>query len=78
LPPIVLGADNALQIPGTTAAPIMQLSTPDLMGITPEMLATYFHPNAAGTNAVAVPVPFRVGFVPPLAPPSSHSEYNLK
>ena len=60
--------------PGT---PIFQLSTPDLMGITPQMLAAYFSP--AGTNA-AVALPFRVGFVPPVAPPglSSHSEYNVK
>jgi hypothetical protein len=81
LPPIVIGADNPLQVPGTSGAngaSIMQLATPDLMGITPEMLATYFRPNAASTNAVVVPVPFRVGFVPPLAPASSHSEYNIK
>jgi len=81
LPPIVLGADNALQIPGPAPAngpSMMQLATPVLMGITPEMLATYFQPNATGTNALVVPVPFRVGFVPPLATPSSHSEYNVK
>jgi hypothetical protein len=84
LAPIVLGADNALQIPGSTGTPgangtsIMQLDTPDLMGITPEMLANYFRPNAAGTNAVVVPAPFRVGFIPPLATPSSQSEYNVK
>ncbi|HTB83537.1 MAG TPA: hypothetical protein VK742_07785 [Candidatus Sulfotelmatobacter sp.] len=81
LPPIVLGADNAMQMPGPGPAngpAMMQLDTPDLMGITPAMLATYFRPNATGTNALVVPVPFRVGFVPPLAAPSSHSEYNVK
>jgi hypothetical protein len=81
LPPIVLGADNALQIPGSAGASgggMMPLATPDLMGISPEMLATYFRPNAGGTNAVVVPAPYRVGFVPPLATPSSHSEYNVK
>ena len=78
LPPIVLGADNPLQGPGANGASMMQAAPSDMMGISPEMLATYFKPNGAGTNA-AVVVPLRVGFVPPLAtPPSSHSEYNIK
>ncbi len=59
--------------------PIFALTTPDLMGITPQMLATYFHPVAFSTNGVEVVAPFRVGFVPPLLPEkSSHAEYIVK
>lgn len=77
LPPIVMSTGNALDSVFTT--PIFALATPDLMGITPQMLATYFHPVAFGTNGVEVVAPFRVGFVPPLLPEkSSHAEYIVK
>ena len=59
--------------------PIMALTSPDLMGITPQMLATYFQPTVTSTNN-AVVVPMHVGFVPPMVvpPKSSHSEYIVK
>ncbi len=73
LPPIVMSQGSVL------GAPIFALATPDLMGITPQMLATYFHPVAFGTNGIEVVAPFRVGFIPPLLPEkSSHAEYIVK
>lgn len=77
LPPIVMSTDAALD--SVLGTPIFALTTPDLMGITPQMLATYFHPVGLGTNGVEVVAPFRVGFVPPLLPEkSSHAEYIVK
>ncbi|HEX9046731.1 MAG TPA: hypothetical protein VF988_06875 [Verrucomicrobiae bacterium] len=57
---------------------IFALPTPDLLAITPQMLATYFHPVQFGANlGVAVPLP--VSFLPPLpVAKSSRAEYILK
>jgi hypothetical protein len=78
LPPIVLSGRTAMENP--FGPPIYELATPDLMGITPQMLAMYFRPAGVNTNAPAAVFPFRVGFVPPVVETehSSHSEYNVK
>lgn len=78
LPPVVMSGRTAMEQPFGT--PMFALPSPELMGITPQMLATYFHPVGVNTNEAAAVFPFRVGFVPPVAPPerSSHSEYNIK
>ena len=58
---------------------ILTLPTPDLLGITPQMLAMYFHPVQLGTNSAALVGPFHVSFTPPLPPDeSSHAEYIVK
>lgn len=58
---------------------VFDLPTPDLLGITPQMLATYFRPIHFGTNAAVLAGPFHVSFVPPLPPDkSSHAEYIVK
>jgi hypothetical protein len=60
-------------------APILSLPTPDLLGLTPQMLATYFRPMQVGTNSALLAAPFRVSFMPPLPPDkSSHAEYIVK
>ncbi len=59
------------------APPVFELPTPELLGITPQMLATYFRP-VQGTNAF-VATTFPISFMPPLPPEkSSHAEYNVK
>jgi hypothetical protein len=58
---------------------ILGMPTPDLLGITPQMLATYFRPTQAGTNAIVGAFP--ISFTPPVPPPddkSSHAEYIVK
>lgn len=78
LPPIVMSANSVLdQAFGT---PILSLVTPDLMGITPQMLAAYFHPVGINSNNPTAIIPLRIGFVPPLAAPqkSSTAEYIVK
>ena len=79
LVPISIGAANPLEIPAP-GVEIYTMAAPDFLGVTPEMLTTYFQPLAGGTNAAAVTGPFRIGFIPPLAPPdkSSHAEYIVK
>jgi hypothetical protein len=66
----------------TFASSVLAMPTPDLLGITPQMLATYFHPVRMGTNCAAPAGPFQVIFMPPLPPPppdkSSHAEYIVK
>jgi hypothetical protein len=64
---------------------IFTLPTPNLLGISPEMLATYFHPVQTGTNFPGPNSPFRVSFLPPMPPllqplvdKSSHAEYIVK
>ena len=72
------GADNAAN--EVFGSQIFALPTPDLLSVTPQMLAAYFGPVSRGTNTTAFVGPFPVGFVPPLAPPaqSSHAEYQVK
>ncbi len=61
------------------AGSILTMPTPDLLGITPQMLATYFRPLQTGTNSALLAAPFRVSFTPPLPPDkSSHAEYKVK
>lgn len=75
------GAEQALG--DTFTGSVFALPTPDLLGLTPQMLATYFHPVQLGTNA-ALTGPFHVGFMPPVPPAvaapdkSSHAEYIVK
>jgi len=78
LPILVMGPDNPLGVPN--GASIFNLPAQDTMGITPQILATYFQPMISGTNGTAVAGPFRVGFIPPFAQPdkSSHAEYIVK
>ena len=58
---------------------IFALPTPDLLGITPQNLATYFRPVQFGTNSTPVLVPFSLSFMPPFPPDkSSHAEYIIK
>ncbi len=77
LPPVSIGAGNVLD--DTFGTAIFALPMPELMGLTPQMLALYFHPAGNGTNAALVG-PFHVGFIPPLLPSekSSHAEYIVK
>lgn len=64
------------------ASSIFALPTPDLMGISPEMLTAYFRPVQLGTNVPAFNGPFHVSFLSPLPPGlpdhSSHAEYIVK
>ena len=77
-PLISPGYDNPLADPRTAA--IFAMPTPDLLSITPQMLATYFHPVTSGTNAGGFVGPYPVGFTPPLpqANPPSRAEYIVK
>ena len=76
-----LAADRSLE--ETFSASVFALPTPDLLSITPQMLATYFHPVEIGTNSGPSAGAIRVSFMPPLPPPpepvkSSHAEYLVK
>jgi hypothetical protein len=72
------GAPANPSLEQTYGTSVFALPTPDLLSITPQMLATYFRPVQFGTNA-AVVGPFHVGFMPPLPPVKpSHAEYIVK
>ena len=78
--PLSLASATApVSLEDTFASSVFTLPTPDLLGLTPQMLATYFHPVQFGTNA-ALAVPFRVSFLPPVPPDkkSSRAEYIVK
>jgi hypothetical protein len=82
-PFIVETPDQALG--DSFAASVFPLPTPDLLGISPQMLATYFHPLQTGTNFCAPNGPFHVIFMPPIPllpsmvpDTSSHAEYIVK
>lgn len=77
-PLISPGADQSLGESFSTS--VFALPTPDLLSITPQMLATYFRPVQFGTNAAALVGPFHVGFMPPQPVPekSSRAEYIVK
>jgi len=63
----------------TSAASIFELPTPDLVGITPQMLAVYLHPIVGGTNSAALLGPLPLSFVPPVPMvKSSQATYNVK
>jgi hypothetical protein len=78
LPAITMGPGNPLE--GPNGASAFALPAQNTMGMTPQILATYFQPLVTDTNGTAVAAPFRVGFIPPLAEPdkSSHSAYIIK
>lgn len=66
-------------------ASMLALPTPDLLGITPQTLASYFCPMRTGTNSAEFVGPFPLSFMPPLLPQpvsaqgkSSHAEYIVK
>lgn len=61
LPVIQIGAGTELE--GTLGTSIFTLATPDLMGVTPQMLAVYLQ-RGIGTNT-AQPGLGRIGFMPP-------------
>src|ERR1700678_324646 len=46
----------------TFTSSVLAMPTPDLLGITPQMLATYFHPVRMGTNGTTPAGPFQVIF----------------
>jgi hypothetical protein len=61
------------------SASVFSLPAPDLLGISPDMLATYFRPVRTGTNSAELIGPFHVSFTPPVAPDrSSHAQYIVK
>jgi len=78
MPTIAMGPGNPLDVPSNIS--VFALPAQNTMGITPQILATYFQPMVLDTNGAAVAVPFRVGFIPPFAQPdkSSHAEYIVK
>lgn len=58
---------------------VFELPTPNLVGISPETLATYFHRLPDGTNSVVPAAPYPISFLPPLPPDkSSKAEYIVK
>jgi hypothetical protein len=73
------GADKSLG--DAFSATIFQMPTPDLMGISPQMLATYFLPVMQGTNTVPaglVPISFMAPLPSEKPVKSSHAEYKVK
>jgi hypothetical protein len=90
--PKLLGDNNSAKDPNTgsasasdpsstkRAAPsIFELPTPDLVGISPETLASYFRAISRGTNSPVIIGTFPLSFVPPLpAEKSSQATYNVK
>ena len=78
--PIGLGAGNVSDDPFSPA--VLGMAPPELLNISPQMLTTYFHPVARGTNTAAnVVAPVPVMFMPPQVhtfQPSSHAEYIVK
>jgi hypothetical protein len=77
------GLNPERSLEDTYSASVFSLPTPDLLSLTPQMLAAYFHPVRTGTNIGALNGPFHVSFMPPLPPPpapgkSSHAEYIVK
>jgi hypothetical protein len=77
MPLVAPATDGSLG--ATFAGSVFSLPAPDLLGITPQMLAAYFRPIMVGTNSAALSGPFHVSFIPPLPPDkSSHAEYHVK
>jgi hypothetical protein len=73
------GPDSNGTLGDTLTASIFALPTPDLLGITPQNLATYFRPVQLGTNVVVPVGLLPISFIPPSPPEkSSHAEYNVK
>lgn len=62
---------------------VFELPEPDLVGISPEMLALYFHPVLTGTNLAAPVRRYPLSFTPPVPPvkapeKESRAVYNVK
>jgi hypothetical protein len=71
------GLDAVPAVGGALSQTVLALPTPDLLGITPQMLAFYFHPVQTGTNATSFAFP--ISFTPPTPPDkSSQAEYIVK
>jgi hypothetical protein len=73
------GPDADRPVGAPLSPTIFVLPTPDLLGITPQMLATYFTPFETSTN-VTIGAAIPISFTPPMPPPdkSSHAEYIVK
>lgn len=80
--PVVSGPGAEQPMEAAANGPVFALPTPDLLGITPQMLATYFHPAQFGTNAIVLAAPYPISFLPPVPPApadkSSRAEYIVK
>lgn len=77
VPPVAESPAGALG--DTFTSSVFPIPAPDLLGISPEVLANYFHPVQSGTNLPGVAGPFQVIFMPPMPPEkSSHAEYIVK
>jgi len=77
-PALISIPDTDKALGDTFSATVFALPTPNLLGISPEMLATYFRPVQRGTNIVPMGL-LPITFMPPLPPDkSSHAEYNVK
>lgn len=74
------GPDADRSLEQTFSSSVFPLLTPNLLNLTPQMLATYFYPVRFKTNAAGPTGPFHVDFIPPLPPPdqSSRAEYIVK
>ena len=77
---VLAGVGIAVPVARKASTSVFALPTPDLLSITPQMLAAYFRPVQFGTNAAALVGPFHVGFMPPQPVPdkSSRAEYIVK
>jgi hypothetical protein len=77
-PALISLPDTDKALGDTFSATVFALPTPDLLGISPQMLATYFRPVQRGTNIVPVGL-LPITFMPPLPPDkASHAEYHLR
>ena len=73
----LVGTASATDV--TFVAPGGELVAPGMLGITPQMLATYFRPVNFGTNGGVIGGVLPIGFVPPFTrPESSRAEYIVK
>lgn len=76
--PVLVAPESNKSLGDTFSATVFAMPTPNLLGISPEMLATYFRPVQRVTNIVPVGL-LPITFMPPLPPDkSSHAEYNVK
>ena len=77
--PIALGEGNVSENPFSPT--MLGMAPPDFLNISPQMLTTYFHPVARGTNSANIIAPPPVMFMPPqvqMFQPNSHAEFIVK
>ncbi len=73
------GPDSERTLSDSFTASVFELPEPDLVGISPEMLAMYFHPVLTGTNLATSMLQYPLSFTPPLPPKKeSRAIYNVK